>query len=151
MRRKLLDTYPLTHPNFVGEHVTLELGKKQSSPETAVTIAKYQNAEVTVYGLADDGHAVQCLLVSVNGEKINPTNSVPYHITWSLDRDAEVPGAYNRNGRPSKARPTHAGYVAQQQNFITLLPEVLPLKLSAKFYPDENSPVVTAPTLRNQI
>lgn len=55
-----------------------------------------------------------------------------------------ISGSYNRNGKPSKARSMHAAHIAVHGEFVTLIDNIISLKLSAKFYPEHGPVMQTA-------
>jgi hypothetical protein len=139
---------PPRYPAFKGQHITLSLDASSASPKTHAEIAYFKNTRVEIYGIADDGHAVQCLLARVNGEEKDAT-ARPYHLTWSLDTDADVPAAYNDGKKATKARSGHSVYVASRDEFKTFFDNVIPFELSARFYRFSGSnPIPVNPSLK---
>ena len=126
------------YPVFKGNHVTLRLGAKNPSVETDSFIGQFQNAQIEIYGVADDDLAVQCFLVRVNGAEADQAGR-PYHLTWSINPDMDVPAVYNRNKKPSKAKSMHAAFVAAQPEFRTMWEHTMPFYLSATFYPEKTA------------
>ncbi|WP_265570258.1 hypothetical protein [Sphingomicrobium nitratireducens] len=80
-RRALLDRFPPRYPNPIAHHVTLA-GHRANAPVPA-------EALIEVVGHADDGRALEALVVSVDGTLDRPDGSI-FHITWSLDPQAGV-------------------------------------------------------------
>lgn len=78
-RARLLGMFPPAYSDVIGHHVTLRMGK-------AATLELPPEAEACVVGVADDGEAVQALVVEINGTCIRPDGKT-FHITWSLDKE----------------------------------------------------------------
>jgi hypothetical protein len=144
-RTQLMAAVEPLYPTFAGEHITLILGAKHPSERTSEDISRFQNARVEIYGVANDSHAVQCLLVRVNDEE-RDAKGRPYHLTWSINMEAEAPGEYNKDGKPSRIGFRHAAYVAAQERFIIgwAAVDVKNFTFSARFYPEAKAPNVTA-------
>jgi len=130
------------------DHITIKMGVEKGSQEEKELLAKFKDAQVVVYGEADNRKAYgdqnevmtnHCFLVEVNGERMNPYTKQPWHITCSYDLEAMVPGCYNKNGKPSKAKPYHSGYVASHYGMETFANPFLEYTFSAKFYPDQTN------------
>ncbi|MDD3371325.1 MAG: Ig-like domain-containing protein [Alphaproteobacteria bacterium] len=146
IKARLQETLEPRYPKAIGEHITLKNGVKFQTPEAEAEQAKFQNAAVEAYASADDGR-IQSILVRVNGAEINPNNGRPYHITWSLDPDADVPAHYNKNGKPSKAKPVHAGVIAGMPEYVTPMDEPIRFTLSAAFFPEASAAPAPKPQL----
>jgi hypothetical protein len=74
-RERLLERFPPRYENVVADHVTLEVGSRDTP------LPKQVRAEVV--GRTDDGNSLECLVVSIDGTTDRPDGST-YHITWSL-------------------------------------------------------------------
>src|ERR1700722_7444095 len=124
------------YPDFRGEHIIIKTGVHHPSPETDALIDNFRNAKVELYGVADDGLAIQCFMARVNGESINPMGK-RYHLTWALDTAKDVPESYNADGSPGKVEAKHSGYIAAREEFVKYWSQtsIVTLTLSAKFYP----------------
>ena len=78
-RAKLLALIPTAYPDVIAHHITLEHGK------TALLVPpEAQDGEIV--GFADDGEAVQAVIVRIAGTTERPAGG-RYHITWSIDRE----------------------------------------------------------------
>ena len=75
-RASLLDRFPPKYENVVADHVTLRTGATAETPLP-------REVEADIVGQADDGHSLECLVVSIDGTTDRPDGST-YHITWSL-------------------------------------------------------------------
>jgi len=75
-RASLLDRFPPKYENVVADHVTLRTGATAETPLP-------REVEAEIVGQADDGHSLECLVVSIDGTTDRPDGST-YHITWSL-------------------------------------------------------------------
>jgi len=139
IQARLRSLFPPKYDSIKGDHVTLALGMSEVSPETQAVIQNFHEAQVEVYGTADDDFAVQALLVSVNGEICDPKGR-PYHITVSVNSQATVPAEYNDDNAPSPAKARHAAYVSGKQECLTLWEDHQKIRmcLSAKFFPSVN-------------
>lgn len=77
-RARLLGLFWPAYPDLVAHHVTLKAGAKDDFPLPAAT-------QGVVVGVADDGVAVQALVVEIDGTTTRPDGGT-FHLTWSLDR-----------------------------------------------------------------
>jgi len=77
-RQRLAELFPPKYPEFIGNHITVQFVKSNSSlpevPKTAIIV-----------GYADNGEGLEALVVEIDGEIHRPDGKI-YHITWSLDR-----------------------------------------------------------------
>ena len=78
-RSSLLERFPPKYENVVADHVTLRVG---ATPQTPLP----REVEAEIFGRADDGDSLECLVVSIDGTADRPDGST-YHITWSLGPD----------------------------------------------------------------
>lgn len=77
-RAKLLDMFEPAYPDVIAHHVTLKHGVPDTVELPTAT-------EGVIVGLADDGEAVQALVVMIDVTTDRPGGGT-YHITWSIDR-----------------------------------------------------------------
>jgi len=75
-RDVLLAAFPPAYARVIAHHVTLEVGVAAGFPLP-------HGSDGEVVGIADDGAAVQALVVEIGGTTRRPDGST-YHITWSL-------------------------------------------------------------------
>lgn len=80
-RKWLLELFRPAYPVVIAHHVTLAFGVKKTFPLPQETLGE-------IVGIADDGHAVQALVVSIGGTTQRPDGRT-YHITWSLGPGAK--------------------------------------------------------------
>ncbi|MCB9991131.1 MAG: hypothetical protein H6867_07095 [Rhodospirillales bacterium] len=90
-RQALIDRFPPAYPVVKANHITHRYGADGFGD-------LFQPKKIEVVGMVDDGNGLQALIVTVNGEQSRP-DGWPYHITWSLDPDKEVPDQYTFEGR----------------------------------------------------
>lgn len=75
-RKRLLDRFGTSFPDFIGHHVTYKFGKgAEDVPPTA---------DVYILGKCV-GDNIECFIVEVNGSIVRPDGKI-YHLTWSLDK-----------------------------------------------------------------
>ena len=106
-RQKLIAKFPPKYPNFIGHHVTVDIGKDISLPKQAV---------LKVTGYVDSGDGLEVLVVTVDGTTRRQDGGM-YHITWSLD--------------PTKYKPKNSNDLVKSKEYtlirsipITTTPEV---------------------------
>jgi len=78
-RALLEEKYPPSYSEFIGHHITVEIGLSEGTPAP-------EEADIKLLGIKDSGDGIEALLVAVNGETKRPDGST-YHIIWSLERD----------------------------------------------------------------
>lgn len=74
-RAALLDRFPPRYARVVAHHVTLATEAANRDPPPPVRAA--------IVGHADDGHGVEAMVVTIDGDTARPDGST-FHITWSL-------------------------------------------------------------------
>lgn len=109
-RERLLEVFPPRYPDVVAHHVTKNLHQTIPSP-----------AEINIVGYCDDGAGVECLVVTVNGNKNRSDGSI-YHITWSLDRGAGC-------------KPVHSNAALQAVGFS----EIDPIPVTTRAFAVDNN------------
>ncbi len=81
LRDDLAETYPPQFFEFIGHHVTEQMGVKADTPLPT-------DKKITVIGHLTDRCALECFLVKLDDHYMSGENVGRryYHITWSLDR-----------------------------------------------------------------
>jgi hypothetical protein len=95
---KLLELIPATYPDVYCDHITLGLMKQEDAEQS---IAYPQDVKIT--GIADDGHGLQVLTVTLDGKNIGPKGQV-LHLTYSLDSSKNSPAAFDVFAKPGKEK-----------------------------------------------
>jgi len=110
-RSKFLALFPPNYPDVVAHHVTLQFPAEESDPLPTA------NGGVII-GVADDGHAVQALVIEIDGSSTRPDGGT-YHITWSLDK-------------AKGAKPVHSNDVIAAGH-VFAVPRI-PVRLEPRFF-----------------
>lgn len=109
-RQMLAEIFPPKFPDWIGHHITVDFGVKESHPlphADSLVVVGYQCDE-----------SLEALVVAVDHQTKRP-DGVYYHITWSLDRSkGRKPVDSKRVITPSYTRV-----------------EPIPLKVIPKFFP----------------
>lgn len=120
-RESLLKKIPPKYTDVVADHITYEYSTKVT-PYSLQTPPQKNNIEII--GVADDGNGLQALVARLDGKLEKEGNSI-YHITWSLDRDKDVPKEYAETG-VKKYKPVHSNHLVKNlidYNGNRLLPD----------------------------
>ena len=111
-RQQLLGRFPPRYADPVADHVTLRTDAQGEPLPNPV--------EAAIVGKSDDGHGLECLVVTIDGCVDRPDGSI-FHITWSLDK------AKGREARESNELLKERGW--------TPLDAPVPVKLDPARFP----------------
>lgn len=94
-RNYLLAIFPPVYPDEIGHHVTIKFGVGKNYTQPSIS-----TADIVAY--VDDTKGCEVFVVEVDG-KIYRADGKPYHITWSIDREAGI-------------KPMHSGEIAKDES-----------------------------------
>ncbi len=82
-REKLMKKFPPKFEKVFAHHITQDFGV---GPDTPIPV----EADIRAIGYATDGHDIEAIVVSVDGENTREDGKF-YHITWSLNPETKKP------------------------------------------------------------